>query len=59
MSGKPGRNMTEAGVYARKMFPKRLPHDAARTVRRMGGAVKLKALSPEVQRILLGISKCQ
>lgn len=55
-NSRPGRKSVDVPA-SREYFPERSVHNGARTIKRAGGAEKLRALSPEARRLLLGISE--
>jgi hypothetical protein len=57
IAGKAGRPITPQGKFARKSNTERpdILH-TMRRVQRAGGIEKLEKLSPEVQRLLMGVS---
>lgn len=46
------RNISPEGAFARKAFPEKTPHNARRTVNRVGGMEKLKSMTPEACKVL-------
>lgn len=47
-----GRKLSENSIYARELGMENI-HNATRAIKRLGGARKLRALSPEVRNIFL------